>query len=120
MAIATNHLLVAGKRKAFKRNFFDLLKRLFLYLRKQIFKPFIFGLYLQKFALRLQSYSLGEAEPEIQHGILGAGPLDEGQRGTVPSGDQGPPQTAGPERPPSHYLPCPGAQPETERGPPPH
>ena len=35
---------------------------------------------------------LGEAEPEIQHGILGAGPLDQGQRGTVPSGDQGHPK----------------------------
>ena len=26
---------------------------------------------------------LGEAEPEIQYGILGAGPLDQGQRGAV-------------------------------------
>ena len=48
---------------------------------------------------------------------LWPGLLDKGQRGDLPAGDTGTPETAGGKCPPIHYCPDPGAQPKARRGP---
>ncbi len=65
------------------------------------------GLYLQK-----RGVCVAEEKPKVRELVLWLGLLDEGQRGGLPAGDTGTPETAGGKRPSIHYCPDPGAQPK--------
>ncbi len=70
------------------------------------------GLHLQERCFRLV-----EEKPQVRGLVLWPGLLDAGQRGGLPAGNTGTPETAGGKRPSIHYFPYPGAQPQAGGGP---
>ena len=70
------------------------------------------GLHLQERCFRLV-----EEKPQVRGLVLRPGLLDAGQRGDLPAGNTGTPETAGGKRPSVYHFPHPGAQPQAGGGP---